>query len=544
MALGLKDLNITPHPVLPAPDDGMVAALLAQPGGEEKLANYLVDREGQIQRERDDPFSFGWEPDNWADADKLLADYDEVLINGGNRAGKSEYAAKRVVQLAERIPNARIWCIHTTSMSSVEMQHPLVWKYLPLSWKAAKKSRVTNILYSQKNGFGRGSNKFVAPNGSQVTFLNFAQEKRVIEGGEVDMVWIDEGFDELDWIETLRYRLITRRGLGDGRGKLLMTFTPITGFSPVCREYLAGFETLESRASELLPGQNVKGCKMGEMPYIAKSGRGNSAVMWFHTVMNPYQDWMSMVKQLKGRPKQEIKIRAYGFADDATTTQFPQFKSHNIIAHDKIPEGGSNYYATDPGGQKNWFMLWLKIDEHGRRYIYREFPSANCGEWAVPGPGDGKRGLAQTQDVILGIADIVEHIKTLEGKEAIEERYIDPRMGATQAAGKHGGTSYIDLLADEGMDVLPAAGLRIEQGVGMINDWLAYDEDRPISIDNEPSLYVSDKCENLIYCLRTWGNREKDGATKDPIDTLRYMAVMNPVYMDPKGEKVYGGGTY
>ena len=88
-------------------------------------------------------------------------------------------------------------------------------------------------------------------------------------------------------------------------------------------------------------------------------------------------------------------------------------------------------------------MLWLAIDEHGRRYIYREFPSADWGEWAVPGPGDGKRGLAQTQDVLLGIADIVEHIKTLEGKEAIEERYIDPRMGATQAAGKLGGTSYI-----------------------------------------------------------------------------------------------------
>ena len=156
------------------------------------------------------------------------------------------------------------------------MQHPLIHQYLPLEWKNAKKGRVTNILYSQKNGFG--NNTFIGPNGSQVTFLNFAQEKRVIEGGEVDMVWIDEGFDELDWIETLRYRLITRRGLGDGRGKLLNTFTPITGFSPVCREYLAGFETIRSVKSELLPGQNVKGVALGEMPYIARSGRKNSAV--------------------------------------------------------------------------------------------------------------------------------------------------------------------------------------------------------------------------------------------------------------------------
>ena len=537
----ISDLNVTPHPVLPAPDEEMIEAVLKQPNGEELLASYIIDREETIRRENDDPFNFGYEPENWRDADDLLAEYDELLINGGNRAGKSCYAAKRVVQMAVRIPNARIWCLHTTSMSSVQMQHPLIHQYLPLEWKSAKKGRVTNILYSQKNGFG--NNTFIGPNGSQVTFLNFAQEKRVIEGGEVDMVWIDEGFDELDWIETLRYRLITRRGLGDGRGKLLMTFTPITGFSPVCREYLAGFETIRSEKSELLPGQNVKSVALGEMPYIARSGRKNSAVMWFHTKMNPYQDWDSMVKQLSGRPKQEIKIRAYGFADDATTTQFPQFKSHNIIPHNRIPtENVSRYFATDPGGQKNWFMLWVAVDEHGRKYIYREWP--DNAEWAVPGPGDGKKGLAQTQDVVLGIADIVELIKELEGEEAIEERWIDPRMGATQAAGKLGGTSYIDLLADEGMDVLPSAGLRIDQGVGMINDWLAYDEDRPISIDNEPSLYVSEKCENLIYCMRTWANREKDGATKDPIDTLRYMAVMNPTYLDPKGNKSYGGGGY
>lgn len=549
MATGIKskfsisDLNVTPHPVIPAPDEEMIKAVLKQPNGEELLASYIIDREETIERENKDPFNFGYEPENWRDADDLLNTYDEVLINGGNRAGKSCYAAKRVVQMAVRIPNAKIWCLHTTSMSSVQMQHPLIHQYLPLEWKNAKKSRVTNILYSQKNGFG--NNSLIGPNGSQIIFLNFAQEKRVIEGGEVDMVWIDEGFDELDWIETLRYRLITRRGLGDGRGKLLMTFTPITGFSPVCREYLAGFETIRSEKSELLPGQNVKGVALGEMPYIARSGRRNSAVMWFHTKMNPYQDWDSMVNQLTGRPKQEIKIRAYGFADDATTTQFPQFKSHNIIPHDRIPtENVTRYFATDPGGQKNWFMLWVAVDDHGRKYIYREWPDIDFGEWAVPGPGDGKKGLAQTQDVVLGISDIVEMIKELEGEEAIEERFIDPRMGASQAAGKFGGTSYIDLLADEGMDMIPSAGLRIDQGVGMINDWLAYDEDRPITIDNEPSFYVSEKCENLIYCMRTWANKEKAGATSDPISTLRYLAVMNPTHLDPKGNRSYGGGGY
>ena len=128
----------------------MIEEVLKKPNGEELLASYIIDREQTIKRELEDPYNFGYEPENWADADSLMAEYDEVLINGGNRAGKSEYAAKRVVQMAVRIPNARIWCIHTTSMSSVQMQHPLVFKYLPLDWKSAKKGRVTNLLYSQK----------------------------------------------------------------------------------------------------------------------------------------------------------------------------------------------------------------------------------------------------------------------------------------------------------------------------------------------------------------------------------------------------------
>ena len=139
----IGDLSITPHPVLPAPDEEMIEAVLKQPNGEELLASYIIDREETIRRENEDPFNFGYEPDNWRDADDLLAEYDELLINGGNRAGKSCYAAKRVVQMAVRVPNARIWCLHTTSMSSVQMQHPLIHQYLPLEWKNAKKGRVS-----------------------------------------------------------------------------------------------------------------------------------------------------------------------------------------------------------------------------------------------------------------------------------------------------------------------------------------------------------------------------------------------------------------
>ena len=78
----------------------------------------------------------------------------------------------------------------------------------------------------------------------------------------------------------------------------------------------------------------------------------------------------------------------------------------------------------------------------------------------------------------------------------------------------------------------PAAGLRVEDGVSIINDWLAWDKDQPLlAIDSEPKLYVSEECKNIIYSLREWTGADGDkGATKDPVDVLRYLAVMNPTH--------------
>jgi len=45
-------------------------------------------------------------------------------------------------------------------------------------------------------------------------------------------------------------------------------------------------------------------------------------------------------------------------------------------------------------------------------------------------------------------------------------------------------------------------------------------------------LFISDNCKNLIYCLKEWtGADGEKGATKDPIDCLRYLSVMSPVHI-------------
>lgn len=533
-------MNLTPHPVLIMPTTEDIRRLVDKVG-EEKTAEILSIREDKILAEKLDPYRHGFDLPHWLEADELLKSNNEVLILGGNRASKTEWAAKRVVQTLINTKDARVWCLHTTNQSSIQMQQNVIHKYLPSEFKELKKNKIQNVQYTQKNGFS--DNTFILPNKSQCFFMNYAQKRDVIEGGEVDLIWCDE-LVPLDWIETLRYRIVTRSG------KLIVTFTPITGYSSVVKEYVSGAKILEHRKSPLLPDNvNVNGCPRGTMPYKAQSYVRPAGVMWFHSELNPYNPFEQLKKTLLGKKPYEIKIRAYGWADNISGSQFPRFNPEvNIIKSESIPEEGTNYMVVDPAGARNWFIIWAKVTQDGDIIVYREFPDESEGEWALPsGEPDGKAGTAQRNGAGRSLADYKQLILDLENGEEISERYIDPRAGGTKAVTEDGGVTLIDML-DDGeipMHFTPAAGIRIEQGVALINDGFAYDMSQDVTPLNKPKLYISDKCQNLIYCIKEWtGQDGEKGATKDPIDCLRYLMTMNPVYISDSTMRGTGGGSY
>jgi len=528
--------RITQHPVLIDPTDEQVKAMVERFGAD-KTAEILQLREDKIASEKLDPYRHGYEPNHWKIADELLKSKQEVLILGGNRAGKTEWAANRAIQTLVNIPNARVWCLHTTNSSSIQMQQDVMYKYLPPELKNARKTKITNVSYSQKNGFS--DNTFILPNKSQCFFMNYAQDKKVIEGGEVDLIWCDE-LVPLDWVETLRYRIVTRRG------KLILTFTPIFGYSQVVKEYVAGCSFKKNLPAALLDSDkiHVQGCPAGTMPLVADSMNRNNGVMWFHSQLNDYSPFEQLSKMLEGKNNHEIKIRAYGWAENTSGAQFPRFGETHIIPQERIPSEGTHYMVIDPAGARNWFMLWMLVDKEGNYYIYREWPDISMGEWALPGEKpDGKMGSAQKNGAGMGLDDYKKIIRQMEGNVSVTERYIDPRAGATQAVNHDGGTSLIELLdqGDDGMFFQPAAGVNIEQGVAIINDLLYWNNSEPLSPINQPKLYVSEECKNLIFAMREWTGLDGDkGSCKDPIDCLRYLAVMEPAYLGGDANKPRG----
>lgn len=510
----LASLASTPaHPVCALPSPEQCVALLMSPGGRAALIGVLTDREKLIKRMESDPLRYGWQPQCWADARRLLALYRRLLVLGGNRSAKTEFAAKTAVEDLVNHPGREWAFFHSSHDSSIRLQHPRIYKYLPPEWRnIGKVGNSVNVSFTIKNGFS--DSVFILPNGSRGYFFNYMQDPRVLEGYELDGAWCDELVTP-DFLEALEFRLITRKGV------LMTTFTPVQGYTATVGRYLAGATIVESRPSPLLPGENVKDCPAGRMPYILECANGSAAVICFFTQWNLFNPFEEMIKRMEGEPSDKVKMRAYGWPEKATGTAFPKFGLVNILKrsgqplgwklnglvpprpweakrpmspiegvamamqqlgafkeyglsskplYPGLPRRGTNYMVTDPGGfRKNWVIKWYRCgDEPAHTFVYREWPDwATHGAWAVPANSDrpdGKPGPAQRSEFGRGILEYKKLILQAEGwiwdgkvwdgsqAEPIFERYIDSRMGGAEVASVEEGTSIITLMAEEQLD--------------------------------------------------------------------------------------------
>jgi hypothetical protein len=563
----------TPNPVIPPievegrrADGSFVVRYRGQKlaATEAQLLAIHREREEQIARMVEDPWRYGWLNPAWQRADsaydslreKFPKGVTELLILGGNRSGKSRYFARRAMQHLVEKPGAKVWCLQSTEAASIQNQQPYLWEYLPKEWKPSasgklKKGAVANITYSQKGGFTE--NSFVLPNGSQCWFKFYSMEVTSIEGAELNFCWADELVTPL-WLEALRFRLLTRDGeLGIG-------FTPIEGYTTTVKEYLDGAKTLEECPAPLLPRYR-DGHLLGveTVPRVQQCTREKARVVYFHTADNPFGNPEAMETELRGSNRERILMRAYGVPTKARMSMFPKFRENvHVVPHDKVPKEGTVFHFVDPGEGKTWAMLWIRFTPDGRCWIYREFPDqldyiegvGYPGPWAEADGKlqDGRPGPAQKACAGFGFEDYKRLIEAAEKADSAEpaERWMDSRYGNTPTMTHEGVRTLIEQCSERiGLDFRATSGQAIVEGVTLINDWLAYNDEAPVDALNSPRLYISERCQNLIYALKTWtGSDGKRGATKDWIDLLRYITLSGVEYEDPASLRTRGGGCY
>jgi phage terminase large subunit-like protein len=646
------------HAVLPLPTAEQAAEM-----GLEKWLAAMTLREAAIAKEKADPLRNGWEPPIWKVCDALLGfprpepgwletaekirqrlKFDRLvrilLILGGNRSSKSEYVAKRTMQLVSWNNKKRVWMFHSSAQMSLEYQQPLIWKYMPPELRKVVRTAITYISFTIKNGFSEG--RVVMPTESDISFRNYEQERTTIEGGEIDLAAPDELIPP-DWLETLELRIATRAG------SVIVTFTPVEGYSETVAIMRDGAEVVMESVGFILPkdggpddlaralgltaeelahleveveaakrerrppklhapmsrpedcllwvnpevgdvlgiGQPPipPGRKFEKVERVMKCADPSRAIVNFHSSDNPFGNPLEVYRLIATKSTAYKRERFYGIANKTVSSKFPNFDAVHIVKPDAIPKLRTNRMLLDPAGGRAFFMLWIAATPIGH-FVYREWPGnyeipgiGVPGPWALPGGGtingrrryDGKVGPGQ-KDPGWGFIQYKLEIARNErwvqhgqqpkngmnqrdwniamsaeagAGERILERIIDSRPASTERMENDRKTTVLTSFEEIGLVFRPAPGDDIDEGVIDINDALAWDAEQPRTEINQPKLYVSDECVNLIFAMRKWtGADGQKGATKDPIDLLRYYFRDGCDYIDPRMLQSEGGGHY
>lgn len=305
-----------------------------------------------------------------------------------------------------------------------------------------------------------------------------------------------------------------------------------------------------------------------------------SAIVHFHGGDNPFGNPLSLALLNTNSSEERGNQIFYGVARDVTGRKFPKFsKRVHVIPEKAIPVYGTNYLWVDPAEGRNFFMTWIRVTPKAS-YVYREWPgSYEIPEQGVPGPwalpsgklGDGAVGPGQ-DGFGYGLADYKREIARLEGwkdcgsqrpeqltdtewiktwfpehgtREAVLRRFIDSRFASAPHMQNDRPVTLLEDLAEMGLFFETTPGADIAEGVTLINSLLAYDTTKPIDAFNCPHLFISEECRNTIFALETWRGKERGkGATKDPIDNLRYFTLQGVIHVDAQDFETEGGGSY
>lgn len=574
------------HPLLPPPTREQAQRIIEAHGLQEFNAR-MQRRNDAIRREEEDPLHYGWEPPLWKLADvcwgwitweEFVADEDVpvdykvegvrqltldpatfLLILGGNRASKTYYMCKRILQCGLKYPRGVFWVFHDTHAKSVLQHHKMMDYFLPKEIQETGKTKHGYISYTDKNGFS--DSKFVLPNRSVFEFRNYEQNVKTLEGPELGdpekrpcLGWIGDELMPVEFVETLRFRNVTFNAVG------MLGFTAVDGYSPTVQKFRDGASLILERGGEYLE-------KPEPQPLLRVCQNRKQRIINFHSEFNPYGNFKGLLDEVANDPDSVRKVRLYGEPEAARDVAFPRFSDKvHVKARKDFPKDLTWWLINDPGGAKRkpMAMIWVGVDVYDRLWVLREFPCPReripgigyPGPWAKAGKAAGHKydGVPDDGSKTFGwdLIDYKEEIARIEewedaqtnkpirewqemngAKMRVEGRYIDSRFADTPSYTSTGNTTLLEEFADIGLYFDPTSGSassgRIKDGVDLITNKIGY-QDNWTCPEDGPGLFIAEECENLIFALKIWtGLDGNKGATKDWIDLLRY-ALMARIY--------------
>ena len=528
-------ISFTEHPFLEAPTAEEIVWLYDH--NLPLLKQLHKAHEGRIEASQTDPIRYGFDLPGWERVRDGLQSYNECLALGGNRSGKTTGFAKIVMEAVTESKDGHVVCFSQNEDTSIKVQQAAIWEMMPREMKKKTKSMDGYINFSMQNGFTGKS--FIFPDTRTrvdfKTYTQFSNNQTILEGFEYGFpdpvginigAWLDEYLGDATLVNTLRFRLATRDAvMGVG-------FTPIDGYTPFISDYLKNVETLETRGAALIKGR--------EVPVRQYSPSRDASVVYLHSDENPFGGYERIAKDLRGRPDEEILVRAYGVPVKSMTSLLPLFNTEvNVLSDEKENKYGmkfpdvSNkarytiYQVVDPAGARNYVSIWAAVDDRDNVYICREWPDWDTyGEWADfgdpkwrYGPASKKIGLS-----VQGYCDLFEEVEDELGVEVFE-RIGDSRFFAKE---NENNEDLFMSFEEHGFIFVPSDGRMEEVGLSALDEWFNYNPNEPIDSANRPRCYIHESCRNLIDSLINYNSKGKmDEPLKDFFDAIRYLRMAN-----------------
>ena len=463
---------------------------------------------------------------------------------------KSTFANRLLVDMAQKIDEAKIYHWHDNEERSVVDAQATIFNSLPFDLREKGQKRGGqnySVTYNQKTGFvGRLPTCILPPRdgidrGSSIFFkyyTQYLQNQQVAEGFNAHIIEMDEECP-LKLFQTMIPRTV------DFHGRIILTFTTLQGWTPLIAELLKGAETVATRYA---PTEGRK-LPVEQICHAWPSAR----IYYWWTQDNPFIDSHHLVEQYVNQPVEERLARLYGIPTKTQQGKFPKFnKDVNVVPHGEIPfikhpdkYPVTRYFITDPAGTKPWVAVWIGVIGDGRVYVYRESPTE---EWCQPhvnnaGTPVGKPSVGQKPNG-WGYLQWKEHFLGLEQDEEIIQRICDPGFGTQKVTKTDGQTDLFSEMAALDFHMVPVYRGDVEAGVAKINDLLAWNDRKPMSVINRPQLYVSDQCQNTINSMLEYTGCSKEEHFKDFVDTIRYGVTNGLHYCEEGNLTCTGGGGY
>lgn len=364
------------------------------------------------------------------------------------------------------------------------------------------------------------------------------------------------------------------------RGVHLITFTPEHGYNSVVHAFCKDARTVKDVEAELLPLKDDNGEFTGyeRVPKLMHCKLPHRRVLFMHPYENVHGgNWEGMKKAARNKTRENILWWAYGIASRKSHVLFPKFSlAAHVRPHEaclKACKESTCWMVVDPAPGRNMFAIWAFVNPRNEIHVLHEWPQQDdyipgygyLGPWSVEGQKlDGDKGSAQDPLGMGPLGEVAEfdrverklhhELHHEEGRIDPYMRIVDSRTGNTPTATDSATRTLIQLYADAGLDFVPSGkesgahdgDTRVEESTKLVNGWLDYDGEK-IARDEQgrisflgaaPRLFISERCQNLIFSLSTWTNADgQKGACKDPIDCLRYLAMSDCFYLEPRVEE-------